>query len=444
MDKLLKFINQITKKQMLLFVYIFFIFLFLLGSFRTFSLIAFMSSVIHKQRFSPKAAYNPTPFSEKTITDLGNPSSIYRGGIKRNGVYNNSKILPHLKVLWKTFPLNDAIHGASKASPAVDDSGIYVGGDDGWFYAFDHDGNLKWKYYTFDNFRGIHSTAALTDKYVFFGSYNGRLYAAEKSTGQIAWSLKLADAIGSSPLIYKNHIYVSVETAVVRNGYVAKIHAKTGKVIWRTSWLGEQIHSSVTLNVKNNLLYVGANNGMLYTIKMDDGLILWGYPSDGPIKGTPLYDEEKNAIYFSNWRRRLTALNAKTGETLWETLLKSNSQSSPTEIPFQDTLVVSSHRENAFIYGIKKSSGALLWKRKFNHKSATHSGMSSRNAFGKWMYYGVCSKTLFCVLDPKTGKSVTEINIEGLSTGAPVAYKSFIYLSLNNGGLVKIGSSLKK
>ena len=386
----------------------------------------------------PKLAYGSIPFEEKKIENVGKITSVYRGHFKRNGVYKN-KIPLHLKVLWKSFSINGAIHGASKASPAVDDSGVYVGGDDGWFYAFHHDGSLKWKYYTFYSHRGIHSTAMLSKKYVWFGSYNGRLYCLNKSTGEVMWSLKLADAIGSSPLFYKGFIYLSVETTFL-NGYVLKIQADTGEVAWRSPWLGEQIHSSVALNLKNRLLYVGANNNALYALNMGNGRIVWSYNAGGPIKGTPLFDMDKGRVYFSSWAKRLTALDGKTGQVVLESYIHSASQSSPTEIPLKDVLVISTHRRNNFIYGIRKSSGQILWKKALaDSRIGLHSGFSAKSTTGKWLYYGVCSKNTFCVLDPLTGKTLSEVNIQGVLTGAPVPYKSSIYLSLDHGGLIKLG-----
>ena len=397
-----------------------------------------LSGIINSYYQAPEILYGSGAFVENPISDIGRLTSVYRGNFKRNGVYNN--ILPSgLKVLWESFNINGGIHGASKSSPAVDDSGVYVGGDDGWFYAFNHDGSLRWKYYTFFNFRGIHSTAMLSDKYVWFGSYNGRLYCLNKLNGKLMWSLKLADAIGSSPLLYKGFIYVSVETAFL-DAYVLKINALNGKVVWRSPWLGEQIHSSVALNPKEKLLYVGANNGILYAILMDNGLVFWSYDVEKPIKGTPLVDIEKNRIYFSSWSRRLTSLHSVTGQIAWETYIRTPSQSSPTEIPTKDVLVISTHRTDSSIYGIRKSSGRILWRKKLeNTYTGLHSGFSARNKKGQWLYYGACAKDTFCVLDPLTGEALQKVNIHNMFTGVPVPYKNYIYLSLNNGGLLKLG-----
>ncbi len=436
MDQFLKKINIV--KYIYLIYFLLFVF-FIINISYTIPTILFFSKTINDNYIPPKLIYGSDSFTEESIPSIKIVNSTYRGDYKRNGIYQNIIPVTGLKILWKSFTINNIIHGASKASPAIDDSGIYIGGDDGWFYAFNHDGSLKWKYYTFYNHRGIHSTAMLGDDYVWFGSYNGRFYCLDKNNGKIIWSLKLADAIGSSPLFYKGFIYLSVETNFL-DGYVVKINAQTGKVTWRSPWLGEQIHSSVTLNPKNKLLYVGVNNGILYAINMDNGYPFWSYSAEKPIKGTALVDIEQDRIYFSGWNKRLTSLHSGTGQVAWETYIGFPSQSSPTDIPTKDVLVLSSHRSEGLMYGIQKSTGKILWKKKITNKNiGIHSGFSAQNKKGNWLYYGTCSKNLFCVLDPLTGKIIGEVKITGDLTGSPVPYKSFIYLSLNDGGLLKLG-----
>ena len=433
MDKVLKWIEDLSVTKFLYGIY-FLLFLFFVVV-MTFLIphAVYFSEIINGHYPSPKTTYGAEAFHENSILNLGQTTSIYRGDIGRNGSYQN--IIPlNLKVLWRSFNINGAVHGASKASPAVDDSGIYVGGDDGWFYAFNHDGSLKWRYYTFYNWRGIHSTAMLSENYVWFGSYNGRFYCLEKETGKIMWSLKLADAIGSSPLIHKGFIYLSVETTFL-NGYVVKINAKTGKVIWRSPWLGEQIHSSVSLNPKDRLLYVGANNSILFALHMDEGQIFWSYDAEKPIKGTPVFSN--GIVYFSGWNKRLTALNGGTGQVLWETYIHSPSQSTPTNV--DGMLVLSTHREKGGLIGVRKTDGKILWKmRLFDSSTGLNSGFGARGVNGKWFYYGMCS-TNFCVMNPRTGEILKRVDVGGILTGVLVPYKSFIYLSLNDGGLLKLG-----
>ena len=55
--------------------------------------------------------------------------------------------------------INGSLHGASKATPAVDKTGIYIGSDDGWFYKINHKGKMIWKTFFAKARMGVHGTS---------------------------------------------------------------------------------------------------------------------------------------------------------------------------------------------------------------------------------------------------------------------------------------------
>ncbi|RYZ79355.1 MAG: hypothetical protein EOP06_27375, partial [Proteobacteria bacterium] len=130
----------------------------------------------------------------------------YRGNDKRTAQYRVPSIPKDLKLMWSSEPFNIGIHAASKASPAVDLSGVYAGGDNSWFYAWDPSGEVRWKTYLAESSRGIHSTASLDGASVFVGSYRGAVYRFAKETGALEWSRIVGNTIGASPLLDESGI----------------------------------------------------------------------------------------------------------------------------------------------------------------------------------------------------------------------------------------------
>ena len=114
-------------------------------------------------------------------------------------------------LVWKADINNKVI-----SSPTIDehDNSVYIGSDEGNFTCLDiRDGTIKWSFSAGDK---IHSTAALKDKLVAFGSNNGNLYVLNKYTGQQEFNynpgtMLFNSAITSSPVINGNSLFFADE-----------------------------------------------------------------------------------------------------------------------------------------------------------------------------------------------------------------------------------------
>ena len=114
-------------------------------------------------------------------------------------------------LVWKSDLNNKVI-----SSPTIDehDNSVYIGSDEGNFTCLDtRDGTIKWSFSAGDK---VHSTAALKDKLVAFGSNNGNLYVLNKYTGQQEFkynpgTVLFNSAITSSPVINGNSLFFGDE-----------------------------------------------------------------------------------------------------------------------------------------------------------------------------------------------------------------------------------------
>jgi len=322
---------------------------------------------------------------------------------------------------WRRANGNIGVHTASKASPAVDASGVYVGGDSSQFHAYEHDGRERWRFSVAGASRGIHATAALDEEFLYFGAYNGNLYKLRKGDGAPSWILNLGHAIGASPLLSGRFLYVGVELAQPANGFLVKIDRATGQEFWRTELLGEQLHSSPVLDPVQGHLLFGANNGQLFSVDEKTGRIRWRFSANGPIKGSPLVLGD--SVFFTSWDGNVYALNTRDGSLRWQTNV-GRSQSSPARIPGSEILLLGI--EGAVI-GLKEGTGELAWKRLAPGYKAISSGAPV--ILGKQGAAWIGCETRGICLFSSSGEVLARLKLEGTLTGIPVPWNNTLYFS---------------
>lgn len=394
------------------------------------------------------------PVLKFTVSDqtLSEPTFTYRQGPLRQGVSENETVPLKIRTLWESEPLNMGIHAASKASPAVDESGVYIGGDNASFSRFSLEGQLIWRFRADQAKLGIHGTALLDKEFVYFGAYNGLFYCLRKENGSVVWAARLGEAIGSSPVADGEAIYISAETELgrrssfaartflypPRNGRLYKLNRRTGEVLWRGDWVGEQIHSSPTLYDQGRKVGVGANNGFYYAYAAETGQLLWKRDVGGAVKGTAVADE-KNRLYFGTYGKSFVALDGNDGNLLWTVALSGISQSSAALVPEAGILVTAAH-EDGEILGLKKEDGRVLWRYPSKNKLSRSSPVVIRSGVNEpWTVWMMCEGSSLCAIRPQDGKRLQSWPLSQALTGAPTVFAGNLYLALNNGGLIKFG-----
>jgi outer membrane protein assembly factor BamB len=339
------------------------------------------------------------------------------------------------------MPVNRGIHTASKSSPAVDESGIYVGADDGWFYRFGWGGETRWKFRAPQAEFGFHATAALDQKLVYVGAYNGFFYALRKADGGVHWSIRLGVAIGASAAVTSDAIYVAVETADP-NGFVVKLARRDGRLLWASAGLGEQPHSSPALDEAGGRLFVGDNSGMLSALDLATGVIRWRTPLGGAIKATPLWVDGR--VFVSSWAGKFYALDASSGRVLWERRL-IDGESAPrliadrkraeremgSAVAVPGGFVVVGARDGT-LRAFASVDGKPAWTYQLGYGRV----MASGRLVGGELWYP-CGETALCRLDAERGRLVERWPLSAGLSGEPVFWQGQVAVSLDApGGLV--------
>ena len=98
------------------------------------------------------------------------------------------EIIDNPRIVW-TFDAGSPISGDA----GVYDGTVYVGTDDGVFFAIDFEsGQEIWRYTGEDV---IEAEPAITEDLVFIGASDGQFYALDRATGEERWKIQLDDKI---------------------------------------------------------------------------------------------------------------------------------------------------------------------------------------------------------------------------------------------------------
>lgn len=396
---------------------------------------------------SPMTTFGSAPFRGRIGGELSAPSFVYRGSNARLG-FDLASVFDHpLTLAWQFTPLNRGIHQAAKSSPAVDASGIYVGADTGMFYALDLGGTLRWSFHVDHAPQGIHATAALDADNVYFGDYKGRFYALRKTSGELVWANQLGETIGSSAAIAGPAIYITVERNAPRDGFVAKLDRRTGAVLWLSGWLGEQAHSSPTIDEAHGVLYVGANNGTLRALALDGGQQRWRTPLVGAVKSTAVLVHGQ--LYVTTSAGYLYAVDAASGQIRWRIALSGTSKGSASYVPDEDVLVVGSNGGTAKqatwgqVQAVRARDGAVVWsfKTDLGDMRASPTIVRTRNPAEGHVAWMSCGRRAICAFSTQSGQIRDRLALPATFTGTPTLHDGRMYITLFDGGLLAFQSS---
>ena len=157
---------------------------------------------------------------------------------------------------------------------------------------------------------------------IFIGSENGTFYAVNATTGNVDWSYPIDQKIFSTAAIGLNgNIYVA--------GNSLFSFTPSGQLRWSAQLDGSQVYGSPVIS-ENGVIFIGTINGDFYAIDSSNGNILWEdnlSTSIGGISSTALIGNNGIVYVASGWI--LCALDPGTGALISEVGLGYNIESSP-------------------------------------------------------------------------------------------------------------------
>lgn len=221
----------------------------------------------------------------------------------------------------------EAIYGA----PIVSDDTVYFGAYDGNVYALDAAGGSEiWRFGTDApivsalgaEWGGDVQAPAL--RTLLAGSGDGRVYALAPEDGRVRWSFDTGDEIWASPLVAESVFVSSV------NGKLYALDPENRDRRWVFETDGGLLTDPVLAD--KGTLIAGGIGETLYAIdsatgeqkwSFDGGNWFWGKPLAGPgVPVSPNPGEEVPApdtvVYAPNLDGKVYSLNLRTGQKIWE------------------------------------------------------------------------------------------------------------------------------
>lgn len=267
------------------------------------------------------------------------------------------------KTLWHfKGPLPSFELVVQKSAPALDDSRLFFGSDEGVFRALDQKtGETLWEHTVglHPKGKGILSSPVIHEKTVFFGAYDGNVYALDTETGAVRWTYADADWIGSSPALAPDLglLFIGLEFGLFsKKGGIVALSMKTGERVWqdRTKAL---THGSPLYIREEELVVIGSNDGVAYAYAAKTGILQWKYQTNGDIKMSFAYDPKRRMVLFGSMDSICYALSTKDGSPVFAYQTKANIYSTP--LIHGDTAYVASLDKN--LYAINLDTGVERW-----------------------------------------------------------------------------------
>ena len=131
------------------------------------------------------------------------------------------------------------------------------------------------------------------------------------------------------------------------------VPALDAKIAW--SWIASSAPST-SLVSDGEAVYVGLEEGVLVSIAVSDGVERWRAPVPGVLESAPAYADGR--LYLGYRSGSVTALDAETGDTLWETQIGLSISTTPVVV---DGIVFVA--ANGAIGGFDAEDGTLFWHR---------------------------------------------------------------------------------
>ena len=231
-----------------------------------------------------------------------------------------------VKWTYNTYGYSDPNAPYFHSCPAIGSDGtVYVGADDGFFYALDPNSeltdanqlkNYKWKFETKGKIRS--SPVIGSDGTIYVGSDDGYLYAIDPANGSSKWwsaganppraGYRVGSPIRSSPAIgYDGTIYVGSDDK--------RLHAVNPNGSGKWSYLtGDMVRSSPAIG-SDGTIYVGSYDSYLHAVN-PNGTLKWKYKTDDAVESSPAIGP-KGTIYVGSNDGYLHAIDPLHGKRVW-------------------------------------------------------------------------------------------------------------------------------
>ena len=221
------------------------------------------------------------------------------------------------------------------------------------------------------------------------------------------WDFKTNNIITSTPCFSEKFIYFGSD-----DSKLYCLNYLSGEKIWEFS-TGDRVKTNPC--VKNGFIYFGSNDHNVYCLKIEDGKKIWEFMTGYRVQSSPCLSFDK--IYFGSHDNKLYCLNNKTGEKLWDFTTKGWIDSTPA---ISENMIYFGSRDNIF-YCLDEITGKLIWSFETGHRI-----YSSPSISGSFIYFGSDDNHLYC-LNKKNGAFIWKFETDMWLRSKPYIFDNMIY-----------------
>ncbi|MHB9033792.1 MAG: outer membrane protein assembly factor BamB family protein [Anaerolineae bacterium] len=211
------------------------------------------------------------------------------------------------------------------------------------------------------NLNAVYGSPIFTSDLVVVGTFDNKLVAFNRSSGQKAWEFTAGGSIVGGALVHGDTIYFGASDSMV---YAVKPNASAGEQVWSVKVSGSGIWGEPAADDQN--IYVGSLDHHVYALNQQTGAIVWDRDMGAAIPGGVTLANK--LVLVGGVAKKLTALDTSTGAVVWE---HQFSQWVWGEIAVQNDIAYASSIDGQ-VHAVKLSDGSVIWDAQL--QGATRSG----------------------------------------------------------------------
>lgn len=273
--------------------------------------------------------------------------------------------------------------------------------------------SIRWKFKAEEEIR---SSPVVYRNLLFVGAYDNNIYAVNADNGQYKWKYATDGGIATSPAISPEDNLVVIGSDDYN---VYGIDIRSGRPNWILNTKAP-VRSSPT--VAHGHVFVGSDDGTLYAARVMSGRVIWRYDAGLPIRCRPTVTED--TVIFGNDDGDLIVLDM-SGQMKWRFHAKRGIMSSPV---VHDGLVIFGSID-WFLYAIDMETGFSAWTFRTDKPI-----VSSPVIAGDKVVFGSADGNVYA-LDYKNGRERWRFETEDQVTSSPAYADGSVYIGGIDGKL---------
>lgn len=215
------------------------------------------------------------------------------------------------KMKWK---YGTADEGGSKCAFNSDGTVVYCGTDDKSLRALDAvSGSLIWKFSTGGAITS--STRVGPDGSLYFGCLDGYFYAINPD-GSLKWKQNLGEEIWSSPAVLSNGKTLFIGSMADGAANVFALNCATGEILWDNETKGP-VFSSPTISYDGKTVFFCSFDANCYAFNTESGKELWVFQADSAIQSSPVVSKVDGTLFVGSSEGNIYAVDSATGKVKW-------------------------------------------------------------------------------------------------------------------------------